>query len=141
MPDPTGTSLPPHAKFTLKLDKTIKNGTCPSVTKDVPCEFSYDYNFVTNEGLAHLLAVGGTPVNITLDAIGIYGEYAFMSDISSTTITVHGQPVVLNRICFVLKTTGARSAMIMFDKEGTCIQATSNWTDSDALRHAMSAGH
>ena len=90
-------------------------------------------------GLAHLKSINGTPVNITLYPIGIEGYLDFMSDIPPTKYTVSAEPgfsialveVTIYRVILDIdRSTGKISAAIMFNDNGSSIQATSNFDNS-----------
>lgn len=120
-------ALPPSDQFELVLSKT--EGTCPPVLKDAMCCFSYNWDFQKNMGLAHLLTVDGTPVNITLHPLGLQGKLAFMSDMEPTPYEVNGVDVVIYRVSLELDpTTGERFAGVMFNNDGSCVETTQNWS-------------
>ena len=129
-------ALPPHATFTVALNKIIRDQSCTPVIKGVRCEFSYQYDFQKNEGYADLVAIGGTTVNIRLYPIGLSGRYAFMSDMQPTPVVIHGQNVYLYRVLMTLFTDGTRTALVMFGQTGDCIEATDNYKqDAEAEKH------
>lgn len=116
-----------HETFTLTLDKVLQNGTCPQKAKNASCVFTYIWDFPRNMGLAHLISIDGTDVNITLHPLGITGMLAFMSDMKPTTYNIGGQNVVIYRVILDLPTGGERQAGIMWNENGSCITTTNNW--------------
>lgn len=126
-------SVPPHATFTVTLSQLLA-GPAP-VIKDAKCTFSYTWDFKRNMGLAHLISINDSPINITLHPLGISGILGFMSDIPPTPFQINGQTVVIYRVILdIYLSDGERAAAIMFNKDGSVIEATANW------RHADSAG-
>jgi hypothetical protein len=125
------TTLPAEGSFNVTLDQIVRDTGCQSIVKGLDCDFSYRYNFMRNIGLAYLQSIGGTKVDIVLYPIGLSGMYAFMSDMTPTTVTIGVQAVVLYRVLMNLYNDGSHSAAIMFNNNGSCIAGTSNW---DSLR-------
>jgi len=129
-------NIPSEKTFNVVLSQQIK-GT--PVLENPVCEMNYIWDFEKNMGLAHLKSINGTPVNITLHPIGIEGYLDFMSDIPPTKYTVSAEPgfsialveVTIYRVILDIdKSTGKISAAIMFNDDGSSIQATSNFDNS-----------
>lgn len=121
-----GVQIPSQATFTAVLSK-LYSGSSP-VIANAKCEFSYNWDFSKNMGLAHLISIDGCVQNITLHPIGIAGMLGFMSDIPPTPVVINGQRVVLYRIILdIYLNDGERAAAIMFNQDGSCIETTDNW--------------
>ncbi len=129
-------TVPSQKTFTVVLNHQLK-GT--SVLENPVCEMSYIWDFNKNMGIAHLNAINGTPVNITLHPLGIKGYLDFMSDIPPTKYNVNAEPgfsialieVTIYRVILDIDlSTGAISAAIMFNEDGSSIQATANFNDT-----------
>ncbi len=122
--------VPPHAIFTLVLSKLIK-GKKP-VIKDAKCEFTYNWDFETNMGLAHLISINHSSVDIKLHPLGIAGYMDFMSDMKPTSFVINGQRVIIYRVILDIKLDdNERSAAIMFNEDGSIIEATDNFQSED----------
>jgi hypothetical protein len=81
-------------------------------------------------GSALLISVNGSDVNTVLNPMGLSNYYGFMSDMSPTRFVINGQEVVIYRVILHLYNDGRRSAAIMFNQDGSCIEVTSNWSDA-----------
>jgi hypothetical protein len=131
-------SIPSGKTFNVVLSQQIK-GT-PVLTNPI-CEMSYIWDFEKNMGLAHLKSINGSLVNITLHPLGIEGSLDFMSDIPPTKYLVSAEPglsialvdvTVYRVILDINKSTGKISAAIMFNEDGSSIQATGNFNDTES---------
>ena len=118
--------LPPIFSFEAVLSKLVR-GSFP-VLPNAVCQFSVHWNFSTNEGYATLLKINNTPVNITLHPLGIAGQLDFMSDMKPTSYFIEGKEIIVYRVILDTKAVGSSislsSAAIMFNKDGSCIEAT-----------------
>ncbi len=124
-----GKNLPQQDSFTLQLTKTI-NGN--PVIANANCNFSYNWDFQKNMGLAHLDKINNCAIGITLHPLGISGRLAFMSDMPPTNYVINGQQVTLFRVILDIEpATGIKSAAIMFNKNGSPIETTANWMTED----------
>nr|WP_294937639.1 hypothetical protein [uncultured Flavobacterium sp.] len=127
------TAVPSQATFTLVLSELMK-GTSP-VIANAKCVFSYKWDFTTNMGLATLESIDNCVVNITMHPLGIKGYLDFMSDMEPTSYVINGQRVVLNRIILdIVLATNERSAGIMFNQDGSVIQTTPNFDNSNSAK-------
>lgn len=118
--------VPPEATFNLVLSKVLQ-GNAP-VLPDANCTFHYSWNFETNMGSAQLLSINGTNVNIPLFPLGIAGMLDFMSDMQPATYNIGGHDVVIDRVILDINlATDAKSGAIMFNPDGSVIQATPNF--------------
>lgn len=126
---PMTSDIPNQASFQEVLSQLLK-GASP-VLPNALCEFRYQWNFSTNEGLARLVSIDGCPTHIALPPTGIAGKLAFMSDIPPTPFVVGGQTVFLNRVILDIDLdSGRRSAAVIFNQDGSCIEASATWNDS-----------
>lgn len=126
-------TVPSTATFTLTLSKLLQ-GASP-VIANAKCEFTYIWDFTKNMGLAHLISIDNCAVNITLHPLGIAGTLDFMSDIPPTNYVINGQRVVLNRIILDINlANNARSGAIMFNNDGSVIEATDNFDAASTAR-------
>lgn len=129
-PADTNSIVPSQATFSVILSKLFK-GDKPIIA-NAKCEFSYTWDFQKNMGLAQLVSIDGCIQNITLHPLGIQGYLDFMSDIPPTSVVINGQIVVLNRIILDINlATNERSAGIMFNSDGSCIQTTENFQTTE----------
>jgi hypothetical protein len=122
--------VPPQATFTLVLSK-LYQGMSP-VIPDARCEFSYNWNFLTNMGSAELISINNAKVNIPLFPEGIAGMLGFMSDIATPqTFNINGQMVQISRVILnVMLSSGDRKGGIMFPTpQGMVIQTTPNFSN------------
>ena len=108
-----------------------------AVLPNAVCQFKGHWDFSTNEGLAELVSVNGTPVNIPLHPMGISGQLDFMSDMKPTSYTIQGKTVVIFRVILdfkqgLLPPAGSVFAGIMFNEDGSCIETTQNLNDQTA---------
>lgn len=131
-------NIPSQKTFNVVLSQQIKGNP---VLENPVCKMSYIWDFEKNMGLAHLESINGSPVNITLHPTGIEGCLDFMSDIPPTKYSVSAEPgfsialvdVTIYRVILdIEKATGKISAAIMFNNDGSSIQATSNFNESEA---------
>jgi hypothetical protein len=123
--------IPSHDTFTVVLNQVVGGGS--PVLKDAKCTYSYIWNFKKNMGLAHLQAINGTPVDITLHPLGIKGILGFMSDIPPTPVMIDGKQVVLYRVILdIYLSDGVKAAAIMFNEDGSCIETTNTWRTNDS---------
>jgi hypothetical protein len=121
--------IPPSAKFTLVLSK-LKKGTSP-VLPNARCTFSYNWDFQKNMGLAHLISIDGSIVEITLHPLGIQGYLDFMSSMPPTPFVINGKKVIIYRVILDINLqTGVRSAAIMFNVNGSVIQTSALFTEA-----------
>ena len=127
-------TVPSSATFTVTLSKLLK-GQSP-VIANAKCEFTYIWDFTKNTGIAHLNSIDNCIVNITLHPLGIAGYLDFMSDLQQpTSYVINGQRVVLNRIILDINlTNNERSAAIMFNNDGSVLEATDNFDAASASR-------
>lgn len=128
------TKIPSQAKFNSTLSNTLKGSP---VISNATCEFEYNWDFSKNMGLAHLISIDNCNFNITLHPLGISGMLGFMSDIPPTPVVINGQRVVLYRIILDIDLkSGERKAAIMFNEDGSTIQTSPNWnnTNGDMLK-------
>ncbi|MFD0862949.1 hypothetical protein ACFQ1M_12105 [Sungkyunkwania multivorans] len=132
------TNVPSKATFSVALTKQFK-GT--AVLENPVCEFSYIWNFEKNMGIATLNSINGTPLDITLHPLGIKGYLDFMSDMPPTKYEISAEPgssialkeVTIYRVILDIDLeTGARSAAIMFNEDGSSIQTSGNFEDTDS---------
>lgn len=104
--------MPPSAKFELVLNKVIKGNPPLKTANDW---YSYEWNFGTNTGLAHLISINNVAVNIVLHPLGIAGYLDFLSDQPPTPYVINGQRVVISKAILDIKlSNNARSAALMF---------------------------
>ncbi len=121
--------VPSHDSFTLILNRTIKG---EPVIPNAQCDFSYQWDFQTNMGLACLDGMNGNKLNITLYPLGIGGQLAFMSDMEPVHVVINGQRVVLFRVGLQINlSSGSRSAFIMFNEDGSSIQVTPHFEEKE----------
>lgn len=129
-------SIAPTANFSFEtvLSNLYKGSV--AVLPNAVCQFEGHWNYATNEGVAELVSVDGTSVNIALHPMGISGKLDFMSDMPPTPYTIQGKTVVIFRVILDLKSTlqPPASAAIMFNKDGSCIETTQNFDDQNAER-------
>lgn len=122
---PKVSHIPSQASFGLTLSQTIK-GT--PVIENAHCEFSYQWDFEKNMGSATLVSINNCELNIVLHPLGIEGYLDFMSDMKPTSYVINGQIVVLYRVILDINlTTGIKSAAIMFNEDGSCIEASESF--------------
>ena len=120
------TTVPPQATFSLVLNRLLKGETF--VIKNANCEFSYKWDFPKNMGLAELISINNCLVNIILHPTGIAGKLDFMSDISPTAYVINGQRIIIYRVILDIDLSNdVRSAGIMFNADGSCIEVTENF--------------
>lgn len=118
--------LPPQATFELVLDKELQAGGCQ--LESPTCEFSYNYNFSTDIGSGELVSIDGVAVNIALYPAGLANVYEFLSDLNPLpSFEIDGQEVVIYRVVMDLYEDGSRAAVVMFNEDGSCIEASENW--------------
>ncbi|MDR2009188.1 MAG: hypothetical protein LBQ22_01740 [Bacteroidales bacterium] len=123
------TPVPSSDTFILTLSKAYE-GT--PVLPNAKCEFSYNWDFDRNMGLAYLTSINGTKVDITLHPLGILGMLGFMSNIEPTTVEIDGKKIVIFRVIMdIYLRNNERVAAIMFNEDGSCTETTENW-DSNA---------
>lgn len=122
-----------HETFTLTLDKLIA-GASP-VIANAKCEFTYIWDWPRNMGLAHLTSINGNAVNIVLHPLGISGSLDFMSDIPPTEFVINGQRVIIYRVILDMPMGGEKSAAIMFNEDGSVIQASSGFQDGNLSKY------
>lgn len=136
----SNSKVPSQATFSLTLNQQLK-GT--PVLENPVFEYHYDWNFETNRGLAMLKSINGTPVNITLHPLGIQGNLDFMSDMEPTPYSVNASndksialiDVVIYRVILDISlTSGERSGATMFNKDGSCIQASTGFEKENTKR-------
>lgn len=119
--------LPPHDSFELTLSEQIEG---EAVLENPKCHFSYHWDFEKNVGLAVLESIDQTNVNITLHPLGIEGQLDFMSDMPSTEYDIQvssdkAVSVRINRVILdINEVTGEKAAAIMFNADGSSIQAS-----------------
>jgi len=127
-----------HVSFDLTLNEQVRG----EQVLDAPiCHFHYDWDEKKNMGIANLQTINGSPVNITLHPLGIAGELDFMSDMEPTTFhiaTVDGKPnvtkeVVIYRVILDIRGDN-RSAAIMFNEDGSSIQASKGFMEESASK-------
>ena len=117
-------TVPSAATFVLTLSKLIKGDW---VLKDANCQFTYKWDFQTNTGTASLDSINGSTINITLNAEGLAGYLAFLSDISPTRYDVNGKSITIFRVSLRIQLSdNKREALIMFNEDGSTVEATSN---------------
>lgn len=130
--------VPPYGEIKVVLSKQIAGN--PVLTNPV-CDFTYQWDFSRGMGMAYLRTINGSPVGIPLHPIGIKGHLDFMSDMPPTRFMVSAEPgntialieVTIYRVILDIDlATGAHSAAIMFNEDGSSIQATANFTDGDS---------
>ncbi len=136
----SNTKVPAEATFKLTLNQQLE-GT--PVLENPVCEFHYQWNFETNMGIAQLKSINGTPVNIKLHPLGIAGQLDFMSDMPPTEFEVNAsddnsialENVVIYRVILdVSLSSGERSGAIMFNKDGSSIQASAGFNKENTNR-------
>lgn len=111
--------------FELELNKAF---TYKTVLPNPICKFRYKWDFSTGYGLAYLIAIDSTPVNITLFPLGAEGMWDFVSDMPPTKYLIKGKPVVIYRVALNIDPfTGEESAAILFNPYGSCIMSTGNF--------------
>jgi len=139
--------IAPSGQFKLVLSNVLRG---EEVLKDPCCEFSYHWDFEKNMGLATLVSMNGTPMNITLHPLGIQGRLDFMSDIPPTKYTVNAEcdnsvaliEVVVYRVILDMNPeTGEKEAAIMFKMDGSTIQTTANFSEASASKSLPEVEH
>jgi hypothetical protein len=132
--------VPAEATFNLTLDKQLAG---KPVLENPVCEYQYSWNFTTNMGMAALKSINRTPVNITLHPLGIAGNLDFMSDMKPTTFSVNASndnsialiEVVIYRVILDISlATGDRKGAIMFNQDGSSIQASNGFAKEHTNR-------
>lgn len=128
-------ALPSDFSLEAVLSKLYKGSV--AVLPDAVCQFKGHWDFSTNEGMAELVSVDGTPVNIPLHPMGISGQLDFMSDMKPTPYTIQGKTVTIFRVILDLKPgllppASSAFAAIMFNEDGSCIETTQNFDDQIA---------
>lgn len=128
-------------QFSLTLTEVLKG---EAVLNNPVCEFSYHWDFDKNMGLANLISINGSPVNITLHPLGIAGQLDFMSDIHPTTYVVKASPddsiigafqVTISRVILDMDAEGNNpTAAIMFGEDGGIIQASTGFNEGSAAK-------
>lgn len=128
-------------QFSLILTEVLKG---EAVLNNPVCEFSYHWDFDKNMGLANLISINGSPVNITLHPLGIAGQLDFMSDIHPTTYVVKASPddsiigafqVTISRVILDMDAEGNNpTAAIMFGEDGGTIQASTGFNEGSAAK-------
>ena len=128
-------------QFSLILTEVLKG---EAVLNNPVCEFSYHWDFDKNMGLANLISINGSPVNITLHPLGIAGQLDFMSDIHPTTYVVKASPddsiigafqVTISRVILDMDAEGNNpTAAIMFGEDGSTIQASTGFNEGSAAK-------
>jgi len=118
---------PPTATFTLVLSKLIEGQSF--VIKNAKCEFTYNWDFAANEGLAYLVSINNNKIEpITLHPMGISGWLDFMSDMKPSPFVINGQRIVIFRVILGIRMEdNERTAAIMFNENGSCIESTDNF--------------
>lgn len=120
-------------QFSLILSETLIGKT---VLENPKCEFTYHWNFETNMGIANLISINGTEVNITLHPLGIEGSLDFMSDMEPTTYGVNASndksialiDVVVYRVILDMDAKGENpKAAIMFNRDGSTIETSAGF--------------
>ena len=123
-------NLPSPVYFDLELTKAIQ-GT--PVVPNAKCKFCVQWNSATAEGLAYLMEMDGTPLDIKLYPLGLAGILAFASDIDPTTYTINGNPVVIKRVVLEVDNNISNgSSAITFNVNGSVIQGSANWDVTNA---------
>lgn len=123
-------NVPSQDTFQVALTKAFK-GT--PVINGAHCTFSYQWDFSKNMGSAVLNSINDCELNIELHPLGISGYLDFMSDIPPTSYVINGQMVVISRVILDINLqNGQRSAAIMFNADGSCIEATDNFQTENA---------
>lgn len=135
--------VPSEATFKVTLNQQLE-GT--PVLENPVCEYHYNWNFEKNMGIAMLKTINGTPVNIELHPLGISEDLDFMSDIPPTTFSVNASnddsialiDVVVYRVILdITLATNQRSGAIMFNKDGSSIQASAGF-EKDSIQKSLS---
>ncbi len=134
------------SQFDLILSEQLRG---EEVLKSPSCHFSYHWDFETNMGLAQIHSINGSPVNITLHPLGIAGALDFMSDMQPTRYTVSASnddsialvEIVIYRVILDLDAKGQNpKAAIMFNMDGSSIQATPGFDAANAERSLPTEG-
>jgi len=134
-PAPKPKPIPPSGDISVVLSKQLAG---KPVLQLPVCKFHYMWDFARNKGMAYLDTINGTRVDIALHPIGISGQLDFMSDMPPTRYSVNAEPgnsialieVIIYRVILDIDTkTGAHTAAIMFNEDGSSIQATANFKD------------
>ncbi|NVK66026.1 MAG: hypothetical protein HWE22_15660 [Flavobacteriales bacterium] len=127
-------------QFSLTLDQVLRG---ESVLKNPNCEFSYHWDFEKNMGLAQLISINGTHVNITLHPLGIAGQLDFMSDMQPTKFMVNATndesialvEVVIYRVILDTDEKGQNpKAAIMFGMDGDTILTSAGFNEGSAAK-------
>lgn len=123
-------TLPPNAQLDLVLSEQLEG---KQVLENPSCHFSYHWDFEKGMGLAQIHSINGSPVNIPLHPLGIAGSLDFMSDMEPTKYTVNASndqtialvEVYIYRVILDIDLkTGDKKAAIMFNPDGSSIQAS-----------------
>ncbi|OJJ20588.1 hypothetical protein BKI52_19230 [marine bacterium AO1-C] len=113
-----------HEEFELKLNQA--KGSCS--LSEATCKFAYTWDTVRNMGQARLISIDGTLVNIPLYPLGIYGMWAFMSDMKPTAFPIGGQETIIFRVILDVKyQINQKTAALMLNQDGSCILETENF--------------
>lgn len=139
-------NVPAEAQFDLILSEQLQG---EPVLDNPSCHFSYHWNFETGMGLAQLHSINGSPVNITLHPLGIAGELDFMSDMEPTSYVVNASnddsialiEIVIYRVILDIDLkSGDRKAAIMFNRDGSSIEASRGFNEAGVERSLPVAG-
>ena len=131
-------------QFGLILSETLAGKT---VLENPKCEFTYHWDFETNMGLANLISINGTQVNITLHPLGIAGSLDFMSDIPPTTYAVNASnddsvaliEIVVYRVILDMDAKGENpKAAIMFNEDGSTIETSAGFNSENKDKLSVS---
>lgn len=133
-------NLPPQDTFKLVLSETISG---KSVLENPECTFFYHWDFEKNMGLANLLSINGSDVNIVLHPLGIEGQLDFMSDMEPTQYSVSSSPgpviaeveVVIYRVILDIDLkTGNKEAALMLGEKGETIISTPGFDKTSSAK-------
>ena len=113
--------------YDLQLNKLVEgpNPVIPNLT----CNFSMKWDFERFWGFAHLLSIQDEllPTSIELKPLGEARRLAFMSNMKPTPFNIGGKNVTIFRVVFIAYfITYKPMASIMFNNDGSVIQATEN---------------
>ncbi len=123
--------VPEHEVFDLNVNKLFKGSEL--VLDEAVSTFSFHWDFENGMGIAHLIDINESMVNITLHPIGLAGRLAFMSDIPPTPFRIGDKEVVIYRVILnIMLDSGEKSAAIMFNDNGSVIQITPNFDTGDS---------
>lgn len=116
-------ATPTHGHVELNLTQVVR-GQCPAILNQALVIAEYDYDFEKNRGLAHFIQLKTTPMNQTLNPLGLSDMYAFMSSMRPTPVPVGDEEVVVYRIIFNIYKNGNKKIMLMLGQEGDCIMSS-----------------